>query len=98
MTSDDASPKAYDNRKDQTREETSRWFSVPQPIRRVFDRFPLITYPPNELPRSSPRKHTKNQLYIFTTPNAARKGAPSFNPACLKWQVGTSAHSMKSGD
>lgn len=68
-------------------ERTSPWFSVPEPVRRVFDKFPLRTYPTNDLPRRSPRRRETATLYIFTSPKSARRGAPSFNPACLKWQV-----------
>lgn len=65
-----------------------RLFSVPAPIKRIFDRFPLITYPPNDIPQ----KHLSveeggNRLFIFTDAAGAKLGAPSFNPQCLKWQV-----------
>jgi metaxin len=68
-------------------ERKSQWFSVPEPVRRVFDSFPLKTYPANDLPRRSPRDRQAPTLYVFTSPKAARIAAPSFNPACLKWQV-----------
>lgn len=66
------------------------WFTTPQLIRRLFDEFPLRTYPVNELPRRSPQNRDRHALWIFTTCRGARVGAPSFNPGCLKWQVGSS--------
>ena len=63
------------------------WFAVPGPLRRLFDAFPLVTYPPNEAPlRSRPRKDLPS-LYVFSTEHDAGHGRPSFNPGCLKWQV-----------
>jgi metaxin len=86
MTSDDSQSTAASSHP-LKQERTSPWFSVPEPVRRVFDKFPLRTYPANDLPRRSPRRREATTLYIFTSPKSARKGAPSFNPACLKWQV-----------
>lgn len=64
------------------------WFpSIPAPVKRVFDQFPLTVYAPNELPSRSPRESSIHKLYIFTTDRAASNGSPSFNPQCLKWQV-----------
>lgn len=68
--------------------ETSRqWFTTPQPIRRLFDKFPLRIYPVNELPQRSPRNRDRHALWLFTTNQGAQLGAPSFNPGCLKWQA-----------
>ena len=64
-----------------------QWFTTPQPIRRLFDGFPLRIYPVNELPERSPPSRDRNTLWIFTTDKGAQLGAPSFNPGCLKWQV-----------
>ncbi|KKY17820.1 putative mitochondrial outer membrane protein [Diplodia seriata] len=61
--------------------------TVPAPVKRLFDKFPLVTYPANELPLRAPRERQRHQLYIFTTEDGARKGEPSFNPTCLKWQA-----------
>lgn len=68
-------------------------FSVPEPIKRLFDQFPLRVYSSNELPRRSPITNLKalNRLYVFSTTDEARSGRPSFNPVCLKWQVCTYA-------
>ena len=66
------------------------FFSVPPPLKRIFDRYPLVTYAENELPVRATRRREGNVLYVFTTEEDARDGRPSFNPACLKWQVGQS--------
>ncbi|KAL8934762.1 MAG: hypothetical protein Q9211_005059 [Gyalolechia sp. 1 TL-2023] len=63
------------------------WLATPKPVKRLFDRFPLVTYPSNGLPRRKPVERNRNTLYIFTRPDAQRKDAPSFNPTCLKWQT-----------
>jgi metaxin len=62
-------------------------FSIPVPIKRIFDRFPLLTFPPNELPKPRLSHPNCNRLFIFIDPADARHGKPSFNPQCLKWQV-----------
>lgn len=64
-----------------------QWFTTPKPIKRLFDRFPLQTYSANELPQRTAAHRNQHALYIFTTEQGARHGAPSFNPGCLKWQV-----------
>lgn len=71
----------------------ARFPTVPVPIKQIFDKFPLITYPANELPRRITRRSARHALYIFTTSRAAERGAPSFNPQCLKWQVSPSSSS-----
>ncbi|KAJ5204555.1 uncharacterized protein N7498_005434 [Penicillium cinerascens] len=63
------------------------FFTVPAPIKRLFDRFPLITYSPNDLPQRCPSRRYENQLYVFSDAKSARHGRPSFNPQCLKWQA-----------
>jgi len=62
-------------------------FSVPAPIKQLFDQFPLLTYPVNDLPQRAPQHRNAHVLHVFTTDNGAARGAPSYNPACLKWQV-----------
>jgi hypothetical protein len=62
-------------------------FDVPAPIKQLFDRFPLVTYPINHLPQRAPQHRNAPILHIFTTTEGASIGAPSYNPACLKWQV-----------
>lgn len=71
-------------------------FTVPAPVKQLFDRFPLLTYPANELPQRTPRDRNAHVLYVFTTDKEALRGAPSYNPACLKWQVRTSAADCQS--
>lgn len=61
--------------------------TVPAPVKRLFNKFPLVTYPANDLPVRAPRQRQRPQLYIFTTEHGARNAEPSFNPSCLKWQV-----------
>lgn len=65
-------------------------FTTPQPIKRLFDKFPLYTYPHNELPERTAQHRDQNALYVFTTDDGTRRGLPSYNPGCLKWQVGIS--------
>jgi metaxin len=69
----------------------ARWhgslFSIPPPLKRIFDKFPLVTYGPNELPLRAPRGREENVLHVFTSDEDAANGKPSFNPSCLKWQV-----------
>lgn len=63
-------------------------FEIPPALKRIFDKFPLVTYDENELPlRASNRRRDEHVLYIFATDEDARKGRPSFNPACVRWQV-----------
>lgn len=63
------------------------FFSVPPPIKRVFDKFPLTTYPPNDIPQRFPAVPGENRLFVFTDAAGAQHGRPSFNPQCLKWQA-----------
>lgn len=71
----------------QTEGSTPSFFRVPPPIKQLFDRFPLTTYPANDLPQRVPSGHADNQLFVFSDAASARRGRPSFNPQCLKWQV-----------
>ncbi|KAJ9156490.1 hypothetical protein NKR23_g1341 [Pleurostoma richardsiae] len=74
-----------------TESRPSRWFStrIPPPIQRLFDKFPLVTYPPNDLPEGSPVgvPGSLPTLHVFILEEDALKGRPSFNPSCLKWQT-----------
>lgn len=71
-----------------TLSQYGRLFAIPQPVKQLFDKVPLKTYAPNLLPerRRGQRDHTV--LFVFSNDEDARAGRPSFNPACLKWQVG----------
>ena len=71
----------------QTDGNTPSFFRVPPPIKQLFDRFPLTTYPANDLPQRTPSGRADNQLFVFSDAASARRGRPSFNPQCLKWQV-----------
>lgn len=64
-------------------------FSIPAPIKRVFNQFPLITYAENELPLRAPTPKSREEhvLHVFTTARDAQDGRPSYNPNCLKWQT-----------
>ncbi|KAL2855833.1 hypothetical protein BJY01DRAFT_203815 [Aspergillus pseudoustus] len=89
MTSNNHSSDIPDQRPD-SRTEPRRirdFFTVPAPIKRVFDRFPLATYPSNELPHYSWPTRYRNRLFVFSDAAGARRGRPSFNPQCLKWQA-----------
>ncbi|KAI0540542.1 hypothetical protein GGR58DRAFT_511656 [Xylaria digitata] len=68
-------------------QESSGWFTIPAPLARLFKKFPLLTYPPNELPARSPDIRNVPTLYVFISDENALKGLPSFNPSCLKWQT-----------
>ncbi|KAI9367809.1 hypothetical protein BJX61DRAFT_268085 [Aspergillus egyptiacus] len=63
------------------------FFSVPAPVKRVFDRFPLQTYAANDLPHCALSTRRGNRLFVFVDAGGARRGRPSFNPQCLKWQA-----------
>lgn len=62
-------------------------FDIPPPLKRIFDKFPLVTHEENTLPLRARTQRDANILYVFTTKEDARNGRPSFNPSCLKWQV-----------
>lgn len=64
-------------------------FSIPAPLRDLFDLFPQTTYAPNDLPLRPylALRADADKLFVWTTENGAKLNAASFNPACLKWQV-----------
>ncbi|KAB5525692.1 hypothetical protein GE09DRAFT_478347 [Coniochaeta sp. 2T2.1] len=71
-----------------TEPRTRPWMPpIPAPLQRLFDHFPLKTYPPNDLPARSPRPSALPTLYVFASEEDAAAGRPSFNPSCLKWQT-----------
>lgn len=63
------------------------FFSIPLPVKLLFDKVPMVVYAPNELPQRAPRSARVPSLYVFSTVKDAAAGRPSFNPSCLKWQV-----------
>jgi metaxin len=64
------------------------FFSIPAPVKQLFDLVPVVTYPPNQLPLRAPKPARIPSLYVFSKDQDAAGGRPSFNPSCLKWQVG----------
>lgn len=62
-------------------------FSLPPPIKFLFNKVPLVIYPPNSIPARAVQPSKKARLYVFSTSEDAAAGRPSFNPTCLKWQV-----------
>ncbi|EKV06237.1 Mitochondrial outer membrane protein (Sam35), putative [Penicillium digitatum] len=65
----------------------SPFFTIPAPLKRLFDKFPLTNYPANEIPQRFRPHDNVNQLYVFADASGVRHGRPSFNPQCLKWQA-----------
>ncbi|KAG6252033.1 hypothetical protein E4U24_000840, partial [Claviceps purpurea] len=64
-------------------------FTAPQPIRTLFKLFPLRVHDAEALPARAPdRVRERARLHVFSTEEDARLGRPSYNPGCLKWQVG----------
>jgi hypothetical protein len=87
VTMSDAGASRVSTRSNRQQPASNSIFSVPAPIKQLFDQFPLLTYPVNELPHRAPHHRNAHVLYVFSTNEGAIRGAPSFNPACLKWQV-----------
>lgn len=85
------SPEAQRPRKQYQRappsKQQSSWFSLPAPIRQIFDTFPLVTYNENELPQRMPKARHEHTLHIFTLDHGDNPWNFSPNPACLKWQT-----------
>ncbi|KAI5860251.1 hypothetical protein GGS23DRAFT_241463 [Durotheca rogersii] len=63
------------------------WLPIPAPLARLFKRFPLLTYPPNQLPARCPSPRNVATLYVFLSDRDALDGLPSYNPSCLRWQT-----------
>src|SRR6266852_932534 len=87
-------PKAAEVDNVESHTSFSRWtihlialFSIPTPLRKLFDLVPVVVYLPNQLPQRAPKSSRVPSLYIFSTEQDAAAGRPSFNPSCLKWQV-----------
>ena len=72
-------------------------FSIPAPVKRLFDKVPVLTYPPNELPQRTHSPTKLPSLYVFIRDEDAAAGRPSFNPGCLKWQVGDAEYFLVRG-
>lgn len=80
-------PKGSEGPESSSATPTRSFFSIPAPLKVIFDKFPLVTYPANDIPQRIPSQRRDNQLFVFTDAAGARRGRPSFNPQCLKWQV-----------
>ena len=98
MSNDDPEPSGRDSKSVQngrpssiTPQEKRGLLSIPPPLKRIFDKFPLATHAENALPLRARAIGEENALYMFTSREEARLGRPSFNPSCLKWQVGHTA-------
>ncbi|KAH6891339.1 hypothetical protein B0T10DRAFT_309798 [Thelonectria olida] len=64
------------------------WFTVPAPVRGLFERFPLQVNASEPLPVRAPATtRTRPTLYVFIADEDAPDGRPSYNPSCLKWQT-----------
>ena len=92
MTDDDSRPSAAAPQDDKPQAKPSQaptrsFFSIPPPIKRIFDKFPLIIYEENSLPVRAPKDSRKHVLYVFGRAEDLKRGGLSYNPACLKWQV-----------
>ncbi|KAK0666279.1 hypothetical protein QBC41DRAFT_281188 [Cercophora samala] len=68
----------------------SLW-SIPAPLQKLFNQFPLVTLESNPLPARSQiltsASDTLPTLYVFSSDDDALQGKPSINPTCLKWQT-----------
>ena len=85
---EDTSPTSQASFPFQKQTRTARdLFSVPLPVKKLFDKVPVVTYPPNHLPQRAPKITRIPSLYVFSTNGDAAAAKPSFNPSCLKWQV-----------
>ena len=74
-----------------TSQQQNSIFRIRAPLKRIFDKFPLVQYDENHLPLRAPKDKSQNVLHVFTTEEEAKSGKPSYNPGCLKWQVWTIA-------
>jgi metaxin len=83
---DEAPPPTQSSFSQQT-SKVRDFFSIPAPVKTLFDHVPVLTYPPNELPQRAPKPARIPSLYVFIKKEDAAAGRPSHNPSCLKWQV-----------
>jgi metaxin len=68
----------------------SRVFTIPPPIKHLFETFPLVVLPANSAPiRTAPVHYPTSSsghvLFTWTTSSDSR--IASFNPTCLAWQL-----------
>jgi metaxin len=67
-------------------QSATSWFRLPEPLRRVFARFPLVNYTANDLPQTAPQQRNHHVFYSFQRRETPLE-QPSCNPTCLKWQA-----------
>ncbi|KAI5790868.1 hypothetical protein FPQ18DRAFT_277009, partial [Pyronema domesticum] len=70
--------------------QSKSWLPIPEPVKKLFDSFPVVTYPAQQLPAGCPRNEKLPTLWIFTKGDgldANGRELMSFNPSCLKWQT-----------
>ncbi|KAF2725840.1 hypothetical protein K431DRAFT_238014 [Polychaeton citri CBS 116435] len=70
-----------------TAQQVRSIFSIPPGLRRVFDKYPLVSYEGNDAPIRAPRTAHHHVLHIFTSEESAKSSKPSFNPSCLRYQT-----------
>ena len=85
--SKDRAPPAGQTSFEQHTSKIRHFFSIPAPVKVLFDKVPVLTYPPNDLPQRAPKPARIPSLYVFIKKEDAAAGRPSYNPSCLKWQV-----------
>ncbi|KAI5820237.1 hypothetical protein BZA77DRAFT_301892 [Pyronema omphalodes] len=81
---------ATSSEKQPAQSQTKSWIPIPEPVKKLFDNFPVVTYPAQNLPAGCPRNEKLPTLWIFTKNDGLdRNGRElmSFNPSCLKWQT-----------
>ncbi|TVY56708.1 Metaxin-1 [Lachnellula cervina] len=93
----DGAPPAGQTSFSQHTNKVRHFFSIPAPVKTLFDKVPVLTYPPNDLPQRAPKSARIPSLYVFIKKEDAAAGRPSYNPSCLKWQVSDSEAGMHQG-
>lgn len=93
----DGAPPAGQTSFSQHTSKVRHFFSIPAPVKTLFDKVPVLTYPPNDLPQRAPKSARIPSLYVFIKKEDAAAGRPSYNPSCLKWQVSDSEAGMHQG-
>lgn len=60
---------------------------IPEPIRNIFSKFPLHTYPAIALPSSSSSASDSNPVTLWITSPPSSSEVLSVDVECLKWQA-----------
>lgn len=87
MKDDNGLKKESTGNKIQEQHKSRTWLTPPEPIRRVFNRFPLIKLDENTFPQRARYRDDENVLFIFTIDADTASTNLSCNPACLRWQA-----------